>query len=237
MYQFVNVNLLQPEMNNLSGSSVWSRSRTVLVKASASFPTLAAFVALLGILFHNAPVLADGCPAPSFDSVSIPAGAVSADVVVQPIDDTEVEGSETVVLTLSTNAAYTIGQGGSSATVTIADNDEVATDPTIHPGHLFVSESDSGNIYQVAPDGTRSTFATGMSNLWGLAFGPDGNLFAADYGAGTIYRFTPNGARSVFANVNLFNSVAHGLIFDSTGNLFVTPVPGAYIYKINPDGS
>src|SRR3989440_204189 len=117
---------------------------------------------------------------PIGDSVTIPPGAVSADIVVQPIDDTEVEGSETVVLTLSTNAAYTIDQGGSSATVTIADNDEVATDPTIHPGHLFVSESGSGNIYQVAPDGTRSTFATGMSNLWGLAFGTDGNLFAAN---------------------------------------------------------
>src|SRR6266480_5989137 len=65
--KFVNVNLLRPERNNMSGSSVWIRSRTVLVKASVSFPTVAAFVVLLGILFHNAPALADdGCPAPSF---------------------------------------------------------------------------------------------------------------------------------------------------------------------------
>src|SRR5439155_670142 len=62
---------------------------------------------------------------PVGDSVTIAAGAVSASVVVQPIDDTEVEGSETVVLTLSTNAAYVVSSSN-SATVTIADNDAVA---------------------------------------------------------------------------------------------------------------
>src|SRR5436190_19424952 len=69
----------------MSGSSVWSRSRTVLVKASVSCPTVAAFVALLGILFHNAPALADGCPAPSFAAADeftvglVPTSLVTAD--------------------------------------------------------------------------------------------------------------------------------------------------------------
>src|SRR5437660_672636 len=58
---------------------------------------------------------------PLGDSVSIPAGAVSADVVVQPIDDSEAEGTETVVLTLypdCAHEAYKIGEPA-NATVTI----------------------------------------------------------------------------------------------------------------------
>jgi hypothetical protein len=55
-------------------------------------------------------------------SVSIPAGATSATIVVTPIDDTLREGPETVIVTLTPNGAYTIGSP-SSATVTIIDND------------------------------------------------------------------------------------------------------------------
>ena len=50
----------------MSGSSVWSRSRTVLVKAPVSLPTVATVVVLLSGLFHSKPTLADGCPTPSF---------------------------------------------------------------------------------------------------------------------------------------------------------------------------
>ena len=55
-------------------------------------------------------------------SVTIPAGSSSTTITVTPIDDTAVEGSETVILTITSNSAYTIGSPG-SATVTITDND------------------------------------------------------------------------------------------------------------------
>jgi hypothetical protein len=61
-------------------------------------------------------------------SVTIPAGQASAAVVITPIDDQLVEGSETVVATIAANAAYTIG-GASSATITIADNDVAPPPP------------------------------------------------------------------------------------------------------------
>src|SRR2546423_315208 len=56
-------------------------------------------------------------------SVTIAAGASSATVTVTPIDDSQVEGNETVVLTLAANSAYTVGSPN-SATVTISDNDQ-----------------------------------------------------------------------------------------------------------------
>jgi hypothetical protein len=55
-------------------------------------------------------------------SITIPAGQSSAAVVVGPIDDTDVEGQETVILTLVDAAGYSVGTSN-TATVTIADND------------------------------------------------------------------------------------------------------------------
>ena len=52
----------------------------------------------------------------------IPAGASSVAITVTPVDDTEVEGNETVIATLSANAAYTLGTP-SSATVLIISNE------------------------------------------------------------------------------------------------------------------
>ncbi len=70
----------------------------------------------------------------SADTVTIPAGQVSATILVEPIDDDEIEGAETVTLTVVDGAAYDVGAFNSAA-VTIADNDRpvvtiVATDGT-----------------------------------------------------------------------------------------------------------
>ena len=61
--------------------------------------------------------------------MSIPSGSASALITVTPVNDTAVESNETVVVTLSANAAYTVGSP-SSATVTIT-SDDVATLPTV----------------------------------------------------------------------------------------------------------
>ncbi|HUU82275.1 MAG TPA: Calx-beta domain-containing protein, partial [Phycisphaerae bacterium] len=58
--------------------------------------------------------------------VTIPDGQASAPITITPVDDSEVEGAETVQLTLTADAAYTIGSP-SSDTVTIADNDVLPT--------------------------------------------------------------------------------------------------------------
>src|SRR5262249_39929957 len=80
----------------------------------------------------------------SSSSVVIPAGASSVQVVVTPIDDTLVEGNETVVLTILPRAWYAVGT--SSAVVTIADNDSsggsfaLSASPTsVSPGGSVVA--------------------------------------------------------------------------------------------------
>ena len=55
-------------------------------------------------------------------SVTIPTGASSTTITVTPIDDNQLEGDETVVVTLSSSTGYTVGSPG-SAMVVIHDND------------------------------------------------------------------------------------------------------------------
>jgi glucose/arabinose dehydrogenase len=59
---------------------------------------------------------------PLSGSVTIAAGSASASIIIAPLDDTAVEGNETVRITLSGGAGYIVGTPG-SATVTITSND------------------------------------------------------------------------------------------------------------------
>src|SRR5207244_254742 len=78
-------------------------------------------------------------------SVTMAAGASSVTVTVTPIDDTVAEGNETVVLTISTDAAYSVGSP-SSATITIADNDgtPLPGEPVITLSAFDTEASESG---------------------------------------------------------------------------------------------
>src|SRR6476646_7631915 len=102
------------------------------------------------------------------------------------------------------------------------------------PGDLFESDTNSGTINKFAPDGTRSTFVTGMNWSVGLAFDRAGNLYAGEQDTGTIYKFAPDGTRSTFAT-GLNNPT--GLACDSGNNLFEADWQSGTIYKFAPDGA
>ena len=60
----------------------------------------------------------------STNFISIPAGQASVDRQISPLNDALVEGSETVIITVSEDPQYNLGAPGSeTATVTIADDD------------------------------------------------------------------------------------------------------------------
>jgi len=83
-------------------------------------------------------------------SVTIPAGAVSVTLVVVPKSSLTVVGSETVVLTLSANAAYSVGSPN-NATLTIAGN-IIPCSVSKVPGNNFriTWASTPGKVYRVA---------------------------------------------------------------------------------------
>ncbi|WP_338429787.1 beta strand repeat-containing protein [Synechococcus elongatus] len=57
-------------------------------------------------------------------SVTFAAGSNTATVTLSPINDSLVEGDETVILSIANNPSYSIAPGQGSATVTIQDNDQ-----------------------------------------------------------------------------------------------------------------
>jgi len=86
-----------------------------------------------------------------------------------------------------------------------------------HSGNLFFEGRNTGTIFKFAPDGSRSTFATGATDAainGDLAVDATGNVFAC-------------------ANFTTILK-GYGLAFDSLGNLFVSGVDS--IFKLTPDG-
>jgi hypothetical protein len=121
-------------------------------------------------------------------SITIPAGAASAAVVVTPIDDALIEGAETVVVTVGPGPAYAVVTPGIAA-LQIADDDLAtvsieATDPvageagpkaavftlrrtgdTSGPFSVFLAASGSAVSTDYQPIGAPVTFPAGASAI------------------------------------------------------------------------
>lgn len=102
------------------------------------------------------------------------------------------------------------------------------------PGDLFEADRGSVTIFRFNPDGSKTTFATGLTGPQALAFDAASNLFVADGNGGTtIFKFTPGGIKTTFA-AGLNNP--SDLAFDTTGNLFEADRGSGKILKFTPGG-
>jgi hypothetical protein len=124
----------------------------------------------------------------------IPAGLNTVTVSVTPIDDTLLEGTEDVILTLDTDAAYTIGNP-SSATVLIADNEAVTTSPPA-PGTSTSCVSGSPQV-NITWDAAGNAGLQGyyvnidVDNVWTNGY------FTKFVATGTTNTIAPNGFTAV----------------------------------------
>src|SRR5215470_1607803 len=107
--------------------------------------------------------------------------------------------------------ALTVAALGTIVVSISAQADALAFDAA---GNLFLSDGHS--VFKYTPDGTKSTFATGLNPL-GLSFDGKGNLFVADdamtSGKSSILKFTPDGKRTTFAT----GISPEGMAFDRSG--------------------
>jgi DNA-binding beta-propeller fold protein YncE len=119
-----------------------------------------------------------------------------------------------------------------------------------HAQNLYVSTQTrpSHAILEFTPDGTQSTYASGLLFPRGLAFDSIGNLFAAETVApgdrdlliGRVLKFNlRNHVSTVGSAVNFF---FEGLALDISGNAYVmandqtSPTGASTIFKFTPDG-
>lgn len=95
-------------------------------------------------------------------------------------------------------------------------------------GNLYLSATQS--VIKFAPDGTKTTFATGLMNASGLAFDHKGNLLVSDAGSLSIFRFAPDGTKKAY----MTEASSSAMAFDSTDNFYIAQ--GGSVYKFTPDG-
>jgi sugar lactone lactonase YvrE len=109
-------------------------------------------------------------------------------------------------------------------------------------GVLFVSGQSAGVglIYQVGPGGSPvTTFATGFTDPWGLAFGPSGDLYVADRGvatvanSGRIWKVASDGSKTVWVS-GLGDPMF--IAFDAAGDLFVGEWGPRNLKRVSPAG-
>lgn len=101
-------------------------------------------------------------------SVTIPAGQPSVQLPVNVLQDTAIEGNETVIVTLSSNAAYVLRSGSTTGTVTIADNDTPPNDNFVNRISLG---SNSGattgtNLNASKEKGEPNHYSSGGKSVW-----------------------------------------------------------------------
>ena len=159
-------------------------------------------------------------------SMLIPTGQSSAAIVVTPIDDGVAgEGDETVMVTLTANAAYTIGTLG-SATVTIVDND-------MAPGSLLwvtpaggTSTGDAGtgmavdlvgNVYVAGIFRGSATFGLGEANQTTLTSAGSDDVFVAQYDSSGLLQWAK---RAGGAGMDR----GSGIAVDGAGNVYVAGI-------------
>jgi hypothetical protein len=95
--------------------------------------------------------------------VDISSGQTSALISVVVIDDSTVENSETVKVTLSSNTSYDIDSSHSNGTVTIADNDATQPVLSVSPDNRDVSKDASSTSFSVSNAGTGTMSWTAVS--------------------------------------------------------------------------
>jgi len=151
-------------------------------------------------------------------------------------------GAFSIPVTLTGNPTY--GAGVTPANQTLAygvSNLGLAADAS---GNIYAVDSSAGTVLKIAPDGSTSTFASGLTSPTSLAVDGTGNVYVgcntySYYGGavGTIYRVTPGGVVSLF--VAAFADPV-GLAFDAAGNLYVASAPqfgNASVGKVTPNGT
>ena len=125
------------------------------------------------------------------------------------------------------------GFGGDGGPATRAQLDRphglaVAADGTVYFGDTF-----NNRIRKVAPDGTISTVAVGLSTPNDVTLSPAGALYATDYGNNRIVRIGAGGVVTQVASADGPNSVAVA----ADGTVYATERTHPWVLRVEPNGT
>jgi sugar lactone lactonase YvrE len=130
------------------------------------------------------------------------------------------------------------GDGGPAASASLYSVTDIAFDTR---GNLYIADAFAGNIRQVSPGGTITTFAGGLSSPRALAVDAVGNVYTSEFffrltgpAGAAVVRISPNGASTaLLTNTNGFGKMA----FDSQGNVYVPDISAGTLIRVSPSGA
>ena len=104
-------------------------------------------------------------------------------------------------------------------------------DPNIYVGQLtgFPFPPGAANVWAVKPDGTKTVFASGFTNIVDIAWGPKGSLYVLEIQSagllapdqtGALIRVAKDGTKTTVASTGLVNPT--GVAIAKDGTVFVT---------------
>ena len=124
-------------------------------------------------------------------SLTLPAGAAVATLVVNPVNDALTEGTEYVVVSLATSANYALG-AASFASVAIADNDTPPTIVVAQPAAKAVQLA-AGVGLHLAATATDDGAPNPLAFTWSKFSGPGAVTFGTPAAPATTVTFAANG--------------------------------------------
>jgi hypothetical protein len=158
-------------------------------------------------------------------SVVIPTSASTATITVTPIDDSVNEGDETVVMTLSASASYSVGSPG-TATVTIADNDAPVPPAITLSYDGRIRDRVGAGQFVPNPDGQMDATFTVTLNAG------SGNRTVTQL---SMLRNGGDGTWNTFADLNWILGAANGLdtaLLNGANDTVNFPVAGGSSFKV-----
>ena len=102
------------------------------------------------------------------------------------------------------------------------------------PGDLYASDLANNSVVVYKPDGSSSTFASGLDSPQGLAFDQAGNLYVVDGGSGSVFKFSPDGLIKTTVVTGLSSPV--GIALNGL-DVLVSENGGDQVTRVAPDGS
>ena len=144
----------------------------------------------------------------------------------------ESAGTFSIPVSLSSPATGTPTVSNFTPGFGVADLEGLAFDSA---GNLYIADFDGNKVHKVTPQGTVTTFASGLLGPEGLAFGSNGDLYIAENFDG-VDEVTPSGQVTDIANGSLFND-PRGIAIDASGNIYVANSGNGTVVKLTPAGA
>jgi sugar lactone lactonase YvrE len=98
---------------------------------------------------------------------------------------------------------------------------------------LYVADYGNNQVKLINPDGSATTYASGIDRPRYQVFDSAGNLYVGSFD-GNIYNVSASGGKTTVAS-GIWSP--QGMGFDSAGNLYVAGGYDGKIHRIAPDGS